>query len=61
VGNAVIENILGRALAAKDAPVRVNVEPAGPGRSREIVFRVSPPLATNMQRERGRRLTGAPR
>jgi two-component system, LytTR family, sensor kinase len=62
VGNAVIENILGRALAAADAPVRVNVEPAGPGRSREIVFRVSPSLAANMQRERGgRRLTGAPR
>ena len=43
VGNAVIDNILGRALAYADAPVRVNVEPAGPGRAREIVFRVSPP------------------
>ncbi|MEO6527048.1 MAG: histidine kinase [Gemmatimonadaceae bacterium] len=44
VGNAVIDNILGRALAAGDAPVRVDVEPAGPGRTREIVFRVSPPV-----------------
>jgi two-component system sensor histidine kinase AlgZ len=44
VGNAVIENILARALAAADAPVQVNVEPAGPGRAREIVFRVSPPV-----------------
>jgi two-component system sensor histidine kinase AlgZ len=45
VGNAVIDNILGRALAAADAPVRVDVAPAGPGRAREIVFRVSAPIA----------------
>ena len=44
VGNAVIDNILARALAAAESPVRVNVEPAGPGRAREIVFRVSPPV-----------------
>ena len=31
VGNAVIDNILARALAAADSPVHVNVEPAGAG------------------------------
>ncbi|MDB4881303.1 MAG: histidine kinase internal region [Gemmatimonadetes bacterium] len=43
VGNAVIENILGRAVAAAESPLCVDVEPAGPGRAREIVFRVSLP------------------
>jgi hypothetical protein len=40
--HAVMDYILARALAAPTAPLRVDVEPAGPQHTPEIVFRITP-------------------